>query len=207
MFDFDIVQLVQLVGYPGIFVIILAESGVFFAVSLPGTSLLFTAGLLASQGYFNIWLLSALVMCAAVLGDTIGYWFGAWIGPKLFYREDSRFFKKRYLEQTRGFYEKYGARTILFARFIPIVRTFAPILAGVGSMRYHTFLFYNVLGAVLWGGSFTWGGYLLGEIIPGIERYVLLLVVVIIVVSCIPLVYELLKSRRTLTLTPPSTES
>ncbi|OGG45284.1 hypothetical protein A2673_01650 [Candidatus Kaiserbacteria bacterium RIFCSPHIGHO2_01_FULL_50_13] len=192
----SLTEIVQIVGYPGIFAIVLAESGLFFAVSLPGASLLFTAGFLASQGYFNIWILTALVMIAAILGDTIGYWFGAWVGPKLFYNEDSRFFKKRYVDQTRRFYEKYGTRTILFARFVPIVRTFAPILAGVGEMEYKKFLFYNILGAVLWGGGFTFGGYLLGEVIPGIEHYILLVVLAIIVVSMMPLVVEWIRHRR-----------
>lgn len=196
LLGFDIVQLVQVIGYPGIFTTILAESGLFFAVSLPGASLLFTAGFLASQGYFNIWLLTALVMVAAVIGDSIGYWFGAWVGPKLFYHEDSRFFKKRYVEQTRRFYERYGTRTILFARFIPIVRTFAPILAGIGTMNYRPFLFYNIFGAILWGGGFTFGGYMLGKTIPGIERYVLLVVLVIIIISCIPLVTEWARHHR-----------
>ena len=196
IFGMSLTEIVQIVGYPGIFAIVLAESGLFFAVSLPGASLLFTAGFLASQGYFNIWILTALVMIAAILGDTIGYWFGAWGGPKLFYNEDSRFFKKRYVDQTRRFYEKYGTRTILFARFVPIVRTFAPILAGVGEMEYKKFLFYNILGAVLWGGGFTFGGYLLGEVIPGIEHYILLVVLAIIVVSMMPLVVEWIRHRR-----------
>lgn len=196
LLGFDIVQLVQAVGYPGIFAIILAESGLFFAASLPGASLLFTAGFLASQGYFNIWLLAALVMVSAVIGDSIGYWFGKWIGPKLFYHQDSRFFKKRYVDQTRRFYERYGTRTILLARFVPIVRTFAPILAGIGTMNYRLFLFYNVLGAVLWGGGFTFGGHVLGKMIPGIERYVLLVVLVIIIISCIPLATEWMRNRR-----------
>src|SRR5207244_639258 len=148
----DLTHIIEVLGYPGIFGIVLAESGLFFGVSLPGGSLLFTAGLLASQGFLNIYILMVTVIVAAVLGDTIGYWFGSWVGPALWRRPDSRFFKKAYLEQTRVFFDKHGSRTILLARFIPIVRTFAPILAGVAQMNYRTFLYYNGLGACLWGG-------------------------------------------------------
>src|SRR3989338_10242020 len=196
MFGINIILLAQAIGYTGIFTVVFAESGVFFAPILPGASLLFTAGLLASQGFFNIGILLPLIITAAIAGDAVGYWFGAWVGPKLFAREDSRFFKKQYLEKTKHFYEKYGTRTILFSRFVPIVRTFAPILAGIGGMEYRTFFLYNILGAVLWGGGFTFGGYLLGEVIPGIEHYILLVVLAIIVVSMMPLVVEWIRHRR-----------
>lgn len=206
MFGIDIIVLAQAIGYTGIFAIIFAESGVFFAPILPGASLLFTTGLLASQGFFNIWIVFPLVVTAAILGDAVGYWFGAWVGPKLFERENSRFFKKEYIEQTKRFYEKYGTRTILFSRFVPIVRTFAPILAGIGSMEYRTFLLYNIAGALLWGGGFIFGGYFLGEIVPGIERYILLIALLIVVVSCMPLVYEWWKLRHIQkSATPPPT--
>lgn len=195
-FGFDLVQLIQVVGYPGIFAVILAESGLFFAVSLPGGSLLFTAGLLASQGYLNIWILLSTVIVAATLGDTIGYWFGAWVGPALWRREDSRFFKKKHLEQTRDFFEEHGSKTILLARFVPIVRTFAPILAGVGEMRYTTFLFYNFLGAVIWGGGFTIAGYFLGEAIPDIEKYLEIIVIGIVFVTVLPLVHHVWRAKR-----------
>lgn len=197
-FGFDLIQAIQALGYPGIFAIVLAESGLFFGVSLPGGSMLFTAGLLASQGILNIWILLSVVIVAASLGDTIGYWFGAWVGPAIFKREDSRFFKKAYLERTRDFFDKHGARTIFFARFIPIVRTFAPILAGVANMRYPTFLYYNVLGAVVWGGGFTAAGYYLGEAIPGIEDYIALIVLGIMVVTFIPFLFHIKpkKSKR-----------
>ncbi len=195
LFGIDLAHLIQILGYPGIFAIILAESGLFFAVSLPGASLLFTSGFLASQGFLNIYILLAIVLTAAILGDSIGYWFGAWVGPALFKREDSRFFKKAYLRQTHDFFEKHGTKTILLARFIPIVRTFAPILAGVGAMQYRTFLFYNVLGALIWGGGFTFGGYFLGHSIPGIEHYLEYIIIGIILVTMLPIAYEIFKQK------------
>src|SRR3989344_2390452 len=195
-FGIDLIQAVQAVGYPGIFAIILAESGIFFGVSLPGGSLLFTSGLLASQGILNIWILLAIVITAASLGDTIGYWFGAWVGPALFRRKDSRFFKQSYLTQTREFFDKHGARTIFPARFIPIVRTFAPILAGVANMKYSTFLFYNIAGAFLWGGGFTIAGFWLGEAVPEIENYIALIVLGIMIVTFIPFLFHLRRGKR-----------
>lgn len=195
-FGIDLVELIQIVGYPGIFAVILAESGLFFAVTLPGGSLLFTAGLLASQGYLNIWILLSIVIIAATLGDTIGYWFGAWVGPALWRREDSRFFKKKHLEQTRIFFEEHGSKTILLARFVPIIRTFAPILAGVGEMKYSTFLFYNLLGAFIWGGGFTLAGYFLGEAIPDVEKYLEVIVLGIVFVTVLPLIHQVWRARR-----------
>jgi len=196
-FGIDLTQIIEVLGYPGIFAIVLAESGMFFGVSLPGGSLLFTAGLLASQGYLNIFVLMTVVIVAAVMGDSIGYWFGSWVGPALWRRPDGRFFKKRYLEQTRTFFDKHGSRTILLARFIPIIRTFAPILAGVAQMEYRTFFTYNVMGAFLWGGGFVLGGYLLGETVPGIEHYLEYVIIGIVFVTLIPLFLHIRKARQT----------
>ncbi|HWO07558.1 MAG TPA: HAD-IIB family hydrolase [Candidatus Paceibacterota bacterium] len=195
-FGFDLTQAIEVLGYPGIFAIILAESGIFFGVSLPGGSLLFTAGLLASQGFLNIYILLAVVIVAAVLGDSIGYWFGAWVGPALWRRPDGRFYKKRYLEQTRVFFDQHGARTIFLARFIPIIRTFAPILAGVAKMEYRTFFFYNMLGAFVWGGGFVLAGYLLGEAIPGIKEYLEYAILAIIVVTTIPFLLHMRAAQQ-----------
>ncbi len=195
-FGVDLTQAIEVLGYPGIFAIILAESGLFFAVSLPGGSLLFTSGLLASQGFLNIYILLATVVVAAVLGDTVGYTFGSWVGPALWRRPDSRFFKKAYLEQTRDFFNKHGSRTILLARFIPIVRTFAPILAGVAQMNYRTFLFYNFIGAILWGGGFVLGGYLLGEVVPGIDMYLEYFIIGIVFVTMIPFLLHVRSARN-----------
>ncbi len=195
-FGFDLTQAIEVLGYPGIFAIVLAESGLFFGVSLPGGSMLFTAGLLASQGLMNIWILSGTVFVAAVLGDAIGYWFGAWVGPALWRRPDSRFFKKRYLEQTRDFFEKHGAHTILLARFIPVIRTFAPIVAGVTQMNYRTFFSYNILGAIIWGGGYTIAGYILGETVPGIEDYLEWIVLGILIVTSAPFLMQVYASRK-----------
>lgn len=195
-FGIDLVEAIQVISYPGIFAIILAESGLFFAIYLPGGSLLFTAGLLASQGILNIWILLATVMTAAVLGDTIGYWFGAWVGPALYRRKNSRFLKQEHLQQTRAFFEEHGAKTVLLARFVPIVRTFAPILAGIGNMNYSTFLFYNVLGALIWGGGFTLAGYFLGEAIPDIEHSLEYIVLAIVVITMLPLAHHVWKMRK-----------
>lgn len=201
-FGFDLTQAIEVLGYPGIFAIVLAESGLFFGVSLPGGSLLFTAGLLASQGLMNIWILTVVVLVAAILGDAIGYWFGSWVGPALWRRPDSRFFKKRYLEQTKDFFDKHGTRTIFLARFIPIIRTFAPIVAGVTQMHYRTFFTYNVLGAVVWGGGYTLAGYLLGEAVPNIENYLEYIVLGIIVVTMIPFFWHVWSSRQSALMSP-----
>src|SRR3989338_3797770 len=187
LFQFDLPNLIKTFGYLGIFVIVFAESGLFFGFFLPGDSLLFTAGLLASQGHFDVWLLWAGCMVAAMLGDSVGYTFGRKVGPKLFYREDSFFFHKKHVERTRAFYEKYGKKTIILARFVPIVCTFAPILAGVGQMEYRTFVSYNVIGGVLWCTLLIFLGFGLGSFIPSIDRYLLPIVLAIIVISFLPL--------------------
>lgn len=190
-FGIDLAHMIEVLGYPGIFAIVLAESGLFFAVSLPGGSLLFTAGLLASQGYLNLPILISVVVVAAILGDTIGYVFGSWVGPALYRRPDSRFFKRKHLEHTRTFFEAHGSKTILLARFIPIVRTFAPILAGIAQMNYRVFFIYNALGAIIWGGGFVIGGYLLGETVPGIEQYLEIFILGIVVVTTMPFFWHL----------------
>ena len=194
--DIDLPAFVQLIGYPGLALIIFAETGLFFAFFLPGASILFTAGIVAAFGFFNIWILVPLVIAAAIVGDSIGYWFGAKVGIKLFTRPDTHFFKQRYIDQTRAFFDRYGKPTIVLARFVPIVRTFAPILAGVGSMTYRTFLFYNVLGALLWAGGVTLLGYYLGTAIPDAEKYITPIVLGIIAFTCIPLFFHWLRSRR-----------
>lgn len=194
--EIDLTHFVQLIGYPGIATIIFLESGVFFGFFLPGASLLFIAGVLASAGVFNIWLLAPLVGAAAILGDNAGYWFGAKVGIRLFSRPDSRFFKQSHVDKTRIFFEKYGTRTILFARFVPIVRTFAPILAGVGSMNYRVFFIYNVIGATLWACGVTFAGYFIGTKVPDIETYLTPIILVIIFVTCIPLFLTWLRKEK-----------
>lgn len=182
----DLTTLIQSAGYLGLFFIIFAESGLFFGFFLPGDSLLFTAGFLASQGYFNIWLLAPLMFIAAVLGDNVGYWTGQKYGRELFERKNSMFFRKEYLLQAEAFYERHGKKTITLARFIPAVRTFAPIVAGIARMDYKAFLAYNLLGGVLWGLGMTLAGYFLGRVIPNADELVLPIVAGIIVISIVP---------------------
>lgn len=192
----DIVTLVKSIGYIGLFLIIFAESGVPFGFFLPGGSLLFTAGLLASQGLFNIWILIITLAIASTLGDSVGYWFGKKIGPKIFTRKDSLFFKKEYVTRTEEFFAKYGPKAVVLGRFVPIVRTFAPIMAGVGSMRYREFLKYNIFGAFLWGVGIAWIGYFLGRRIPNLEHYILPIILLIIFASIVPLILEFFKKKN-----------
>ena len=188
--------LVQTLGVAGVVAVIFAESGLFFGFFLPGDSLLFTAGLLASQDYINFWPLLILSAIAAIAGDSVGYAFGRKVGPKLFVREDSRFFKRVYLERTKSFYDKHGKKTIVLARFVPIVRTFAPILAGAGQMRYRDFIFFNVLGGVGWTAGLLGLGYGLGKTVPNIDHYLLPIVFFIILVSMVPNAVDFLRARH-----------
>ncbi|HUO50023.1 MAG TPA: VTT domain-containing protein [Candidatus Paceibacterota bacterium] len=186
-----LVPIVQAIGYPGLFAAIFLESGVFFGFFLPGASLLFTAGLLASKGVFSVWILIALLTLAAILGDNAGYWFGAKIGVRLFLRPDSRFFKHEHIERAKDFYDKHGARTIILARFVPIVRTFVPIVAGVVRMRYSSFISYNIIGALAWAAGITFLGYYLGAKVPFVSQYLTPIILLIIVVTSLPLLWEL----------------
>ncbi|MBI5457971.1 DedA family protein [Candidatus Kaiserbacteria bacterium] len=194
--DLDLVSIIQFVGYPGLFTAVFLESGVFFGFFLPGASMLFTAGLLASQGVFNVWILIPLLTLAAILGDSAGYWFGAKVGIKLFERKDSRFFRQEHLVRARDFYEHHGVLAIVLARFLPIIRTFAPIVAGIVQMRYRTFLIYNITGAVIWGAGVTFIGFYLGEKVPGVEKYLTPIILLIILATCIPVVREYLRQSK-----------
>ena len=193
----DLESTLQTIGLIGLFAIVFAESGLFFGFFLPGDSLLFTAGLLSSQGHLAP-LPVILVGCfvAAVAGDQVGYVFGARVGPSLFRRPDSRIFKQEYVEKARAFFERHGSKTIVLARFVPIVRTFAPILAGVGDMQYRTFVTFNLIGGLLWAVGVTSLGYILGETAPWVEDYLLLVIAVIILLSLLPVAIEVLRSRR-----------
>src|SRR3989338_7440592 len=192
----DLISLIKTAGYLGLFGIVFAESGLFIGFFLPGDSLLFTAGFLASQGFLNIWLLAPLVFVAAILGDNFGYAFGKKVGPAIFRRDDSVFFHKDHLERAKIFYEKYGAKTLVLARFLPVVRTFAPILAGVGQMHYPTFFFYNILGGFFWAIGMTGLGYFLGAVIPGIDRYLIQIILAIIIISALPTLIHIIKHRE-----------
>jgi membrane-associated protein len=192
------IAILQAGGYLGIAFLIFAESGLFFGIFLPGDSLLFAAGLFATNGFFSIGPLLMVVVLAAIVGDSIGYWFGSEVGETLFKRKDSRFFKQDYLRRTERFYRKYGGRAVVLARFVPIVRTIAPMLAGVSSMKYRVFLAYNLLGGILWGGGVTILGFTLGTILPGSEKNILPLSLVIVVLSFFPIVLNLAQNKREL---------
>ena len=185
-----------------IWLIIFAETGLLIGFFLPGDSLLFTAGLLAGQGKLNIWLLLPGVFIAAFVGDQVGYTFGEKLGPRLFSKPDSRFFKQEYVTHTRNFFNKHGSKTIIIARFVPIVRTFAPVLAGVGEMDRKTFVIYNVIGAFLWAVGLTMLGYILGDVIgESVDKYLLPIIAVIILISLIP---PLVEWRRAKKMPPPA---
>jgi len=192
---FDLIALIKAAGYLGLFGIIFAESGLFFGFFFPGDSLLFTAGFLASKGFLNIYLLIVLTFLAAIMGDNTGYWFGKKTGPKIFTRENSLLFHKDHIIKAENFFKKYGPKTIIFARFVPIVRTFAPILAGVGKMHYRTFFLYNLIGGALWTIGLSLLGYFLGQLVPSIDKYLLPIVALIIIVSVLPNVYQILKIK------------
>lgn len=189
-------HLIQTAGLIGIVLVIFAESGLFFGFFLPGDSLLFTAGLFASQGHFDIIVLILACALAAIFGDSVGYAFGRRVGPALFSREESFFFHKKHAERAKNFYEKYGKKTIILARFVPIVRTFAPIVAGIGMMHYRTFLSFNVIGGFGWTLLLTLSGYLLGLAFPQTERYLNIIIILIIVISVLPIVFEWFKERK-----------
>jgi len=196
--DAHLSALIQQYGlwtYVILFVVIFCETGLVVTPFLPGDSLIFAAGTFAARGDLNVVGLFLGLAAAAVIGDTVNYWIGKIVGPKVFQKENSRVFKKAYLERTHNFYEKYGAETIIIARFVPIVRTFAPFVAGIGRMSYGKFLSYNVVGGVGWVALFTFGGYFFGNI-PFVRRNFSLVIIAIIVISLVPAFVEILKHRK-----------
>ena len=193
---FDLVNLIETGGYLGLFAIIFAESGLFFGFFLPGDSLLFTAGFIAAQGLLNIWLLAPLLFVAAVLGDSTGYAFGKKVGPKIFNRPESRFFKPTHISKANKFFLTHGNNAIVLARFIPIIRTFVPIVAGVGSMPYRNFIIYNLVGGFLWTVGLTVLGYTLGAQIPEAEKYLHWIIAVIILTSFLPALKHLKREPK-----------
>ncbi len=188
----DLVSLIKTAGYLGIFGIVFLESGLLIGFFFPGDSLLFTAGFLASQGYLNIGVLILGCFVFAVLGDSIGYYIGAKLGPKLFTKDDSIFFKKKHLEKAQSFYDKHGGKTIILARFIPVIRAFAPVVAGAGKMDYKRFVTFNLAGGVLWAIGVTSAGYYLGSLIPDVDKYLLPIVGLIVIASILPAVHHAL---------------
>jgi membrane-associated protein len=194
----DLQDLIKAVGYLGLFAIVFAESGLLIGFFLPGDSLLFTAGFLASLGFLDIRALLVLLAIAAITGDQVGYVFGRRVGPALFRREDSFWFNKKHLERAHAFYEKHGGKTIILARFMPIVRTFAPIVAGAGQMDYRRFVVFNVVGGLLWTVSMLCGGYLFGQLLPAeqVDKYLLPVIVLIVVLSVAPSAIHLYRENR-----------
>ncbi|HEY9643878.1 MAG TPA: VTT domain-containing protein [Coleofasciculaceae cyanobacterium] len=194
----DLLSIIKSLGYVGVWAIVFAESGLLVGFFLPGDSLLFSAGFLASQGFLNIGVLIFGCFACAVLGDNVGYATGHRFGRRLFQREDSWLFHKKHLITTQNFYEKHGRKALILARFMPVVRTFAPIVAGIGAMHYRTFMTYNLIGGGLWALGITLLGYFLGQAIPPeqIDKYLLPIIAVIIVVSVAPSLLHLYKEYK-----------
>lgn len=189
----SIIQNFGIWTYLILFLIIFLETGFVITPFLPGDSLLFAAGSFAALGSLNVWVLFVTLTLAAILGDTLNYWIGHYIGPRAF-SGNIRFLKKEYLDRTHEFYEKHGGKTIILARFIPIIRTFAPFVAGIGAMEYPRFFFFNVTGAILWVGLFTFGGYFFGNL-PFVQDNFTIVILAIIVISVLPGVFEFLRDK------------
>jgi membrane-associated protein len=183
-------------GYFVLVFVVFAETGLAAGFFLPGDSLLFVSGLFAADGKFNLFILLSTVFVAAVVGDAVGYFSGLKMGPHLFKRPKSLLFKPSHLQKAHAFYEKYGGKTIIIARFVPIVRTFAPIVAGAAQMPYRTFVVYNVIGGFLWVFSMILGGYFLGRAFPFLREHLEIVVIVIVMLSLLPAVIEIIRSRR-----------
>jgi membrane-associated protein len=192
---YDVEGIIRWGGLLVLVAIVFAETGLMVGFFLPGDSLLVTAGVLAAAGHLNIWTLLLAVTAAAIVGDQLGYYIGYRTGPRLFRREDSLLFRRAHLLRAKRFYEKHGGKTIILARFIPIIRTFAPVVAGVGEMEYRRFVSFNVVGGFLWVWSMSLLGYLLGSAVPDIERNIHIVIVVVIVLSLVPALVEYLRSR------------
>ncbi|HEV8310317.1 MAG TPA: VTT domain-containing protein [Methylomirabilota bacterium] len=188
-------DLIRWGGYAVLVAIVFTETGLLVGFFLPGDSLLVTAGLVAATGALDIWVLNALLIAAAIVGDSVGYAIGYRTGPRIFRKEESRWFSRKHLIRTHEFYERHGGKTIVLARFIPIIRTFAPVVAGVGQMTYRRFLFYNVFGGIGWVTGLTWAGYVLGQTIPNIDRHIHLVVIVVVLLSVLPIGIEWWKAR------------
>jgi len=194
---YNVPELIRIVGFYGLIAIVFAETGLLVGFFLPGDSLLITAGLFAARGDLSIQALIPTLILAAIVGNATGYWIGARTGAALYSRPDSLLFRREHVRMTHEYYERHGGKTVVLAQFIPILRTFAPVVAGVGQMGYRQFAMFNVLGAILWVSSMTLAGYLLGNLVPNIEKRIHIVVAVVILVSLIPPAIAFLKSRRT----------
>ncbi len=193
---YDVEGIIRAGGLALLLVIVFAETGLLIGFFLPGDSLLVTAGVFAAAGHLDVWAILLGVSAAAVIGDQVGYFIGLRTGPRIFTREDSLLFKRAHLMRAHAFYEKHGGKTIILARFIPVIRTFAPVVAGVGEMEYRRFVTYNVAGGVLWVWSTTLLGYSLGRVVPDIDRHIHLVIVVVIFLSILPGIIEFFRARR-----------
>lgn len=192
----DIEWLVETAGYPGLFLIIFAETGLLIGLFLPGDTLLITCGFLAQRGHFDVLILLPLLVVAAIAGDAAGYQIGRRAGPRIFTREDSRLFKRKHLERAHAFYARHGGKTIFLARFLAFIRTFAPTVAGAADMPYRKFALYNIAGGLTWIASMVLLGYYAGEAVPNIEVFMFLLLAFFLGVSLIPAAWHLLRQRR-----------
>jgi len=195
MFPGDLNHFIQTIGYVGIFIIIFAETGLLIGFFLPGDSLLFTAGFLASQHYLNIWILIPVCVVAAIAGDATGYEIGKHYGRGLFKKPESRLFKPKNLLLAEQFFEKHGGRAIILARFIPFARTFVPVIAGISRMTYRHFASFNIVGALLWGAGLTLLGFFLGHAIPSVDTYLLPVIALILLISILPSAYHIWKEN------------
>lgn len=193
---FDLISLIKTAGYLGVFAIVFLESGLLIGFFFPGDSLLFTAGFLASQGFLDITVLIIGCFLAAVLGDTAGFYIGRKLGPKIFTRDNSIFFNKKHLDRAQKFYDKHGGKTIVLARFVPVIRAFAPVVAGAGKMNYKRFITFNLLGGILWAIGVTAAGFYLGNLIPNVDKYLLPIVGLIIIASVLPGLHHILIVNR-----------
>jgi membrane-associated protein len=191
----DPIIIIKAVGIIGIILIVFAETGLFFGFFFPGDSLLFTAGIFASQGFLSIEILLIGCIIAAILGDSVGYWSGKKYGRKLFDRDEGFFFKKKRLYDAEIFYEKHGKSTIIIARFVPIIRTFAPIVAGIGKMNYFSFISYNIFGGIFWVSGMLLLGYFLGGIIPNPDVYIVPIAFLIIILSFLPIILKIIRFK------------
>lgn len=188
MLHLDLESLIRSAGLVGVMLIVFAETGLLVGFFLPGDSLLFTAGFLAAQGYLNIWALSIGCFAAAVIGDAVGYSIGKSAGRKLYYRAGSKFFNPEHLHKAERFFARHGGKAVVIARFMPIVRTFVPMVAGMGAMKYSRFLVFNILGGLAWAVGVTMTGYAAGHHIPGVQKYMAPVIMGIIAISLLPTV-------------------
>lgn len=195
MLNFELIPFIQALGHAGIITVIFVESGLLIGFFLPGDSLLFTAGMLAAQGYLSLPILLVGTFLAAVLGDNVGYWFGKKVGPAIFNKPDSLLFSHQRIEDAHHFFIKHGSKALILARFTPGVRTLTPILAGVGRMPYRQFMHYNIMGGALWAIGMTTFGYLLGNIIPNPDKYLLPITIIVIIISLASVAREWYKTR------------